>query len=85
MEAKKWQPGQSGNPGGRPKHDFAGELARAIFEKNGPAIEKAYLKLLKCGSLGAFQVLSERGYGKVPQPIVGGGDGSDPVVVKIDC
>jgi hypothetical protein len=32
----KWQfkPGQSGNPGGQPKHDVSREIARAIFENN---------------------------------------------------
>jgi hypothetical protein len=29
---KPWKPGQSGNPGGRPKRDLAAEIARAIFE-----------------------------------------------------
>lgn len=84
MEAKKWQPGQSGNPNGRPKNDCAKQIAQAIFEQNPEAIAKAYLKLLKRGSLGAFALLSERAYGKVPQPIVGGGEGSDPINVHLD-
>lgn len=83
--APPFQPGQSGNPGGRPKNDMAKEIAQAIFEENVPAIKKAYLKLLKRGSLGAFELLSNRAYNKVAQPLVGGGEGSDPIVVKIDC
>jgi hypothetical protein len=65
MEARKWKPGQSGNPGGRPKRDVASEIAAAIFENNAEAIGKAYLKLLKRGSLGAFSLLSDRAFGKV--------------------
>jgi hypothetical protein len=80
-----FQPGQSGNPGGRPKRDVAAEIAAAIFENNEEAIGKAYLKLLKRGSLGAFSLLSDRAFGKVAQPLVGGGEGANPIVVKIDC
>jgi hypothetical protein len=82
---KPFQPGQSGNPGGRPKRDVASEIAAAIFEQNAEAIGKAYLKLLKRGSLGAFSLLSDRAFGKVAQPLVGGGEGANPIVVKIDC
>jgi hypothetical protein len=80
-----FQPGQSGNPGGRPKRDVASEIAAAIFEQNAEAIGKAYLKLLKRGSLGAFSLLSDRAFGKVAQPLVGGGEGSAPILVKMDC
>lgn len=82
---KPFQPGQSGNAGGRPKNDVAKEIAQAIFEENVSEIKKAYLKLLKRGSLGAFALLSDRAYNKIPQPLVGGGEGADPIVVKIDC
>jgi hypothetical protein len=85
MEARKWKPGESGNPGGRPKRDVASEIAAAIFENNAEAIGKAYLKLLKRGSLGAFSLLSDRAFGKVAQPLVGGGEGTPPISVKIDC
>jgi hypothetical protein len=36
---KPWKPGQSGNPGGRPKRDLAAEIARSIFERDPEAIE----------------------------------------------
>jgi len=82
---KPFQPGQSGNPGGRPKRDISAEIAAAIFEQNAEVIGEAYLRLLKRGSLGAFALLSDRAYGKVAQPIVGGGKDSVPIIVKIDC
>lgn len=65
----RFKPGQSGNPDGRPKRDFAAEIAQAIFEKNPDIVYKAMLKSLKRGSAGSFAVLAERGYGKTPQHI----------------
>ena len=41
---KPWKPGQSGNPGGRPKQDDAAIIARAVFENNPEAIYKAIEK-----------------------------------------
>lgn len=57
--------GESGNPGGRPKHDLAAEIARAIFEQDGLAIFDAFRKMLRKGSPYAFDVLANRGYGKL--------------------
>ncbi len=74
MEAKKrgrienlkpWKPGQSGNPGGRPKRDVASEIARAVFEGNEKAIYRAMLKALKKGNPRVFRELAERGFGKL--------------------
>ena len=65
----KWRPGQSGNPGGRPKHDLAAEIARAIFENNPQMIYAAYCKMLRKGNAYAFQVLSERAFGKLKESI----------------
>lgn len=64
---KPWKPGQSGNPGGRPKHDVASEIARAVFEGNEEAIYRAMLKALKKGNPRVFKVLAERGFGKLTQ------------------
>ena len=60
----RFQPGQSGNPGGKPKVDLAAKIARAIFENDGPAIYAAYSKMLRKGSAYCFQVLSDRAFGK---------------------
>src|SRR5215469_8357247 len=62
-----FQPGQSGNPGGRPKVDVASELARAVIEENFEAIKAAFTKVLKKDSPYAFQVLSDRAYGKLKE------------------
>ncbi len=36
----RFNPGQNGNPGGRPQRDIAANIARAIFEKNPELIER---------------------------------------------
>ena len=69
IAAWKWQPGQSGNPSGRPKHDLAAEIARAIFENNAPMIYEAYRRMLHKGNAYACQVLGERAYGKMKESI----------------
>lgn len=62
-----FKPGQSGNPGGRKKNDVAAEIAQAIFSNNPEMIYQAFVKALKKGNPYAFQVLSDRAYGKVKE------------------
>ena len=49
---KLWQykPGQTGNAGGRLKHDLASEIAKACFEENAEALFKAFTKALLRGN-----------------------------------
>lgn len=61
----QWKPGQTGNAGGRPRVDLASEIAKAIFENDGPAIYVAFSKMLRKGSPYAFHVLSDRAFGKL--------------------
>jgi len=69
-KATQFKPGQSGNPGGRPKVDVAAEIARAVFEGNREAAIKALARALLKGNAYVFKELAERGYGKVSQEIV---------------
>ena len=62
-----FQPGVSGNPGGRPKTDLAAEIARAIFEEDGPAIKAAFSKALRKGSAYAFATLADRAFGRLKE------------------
>lgn len=64
---KPFTKGVSGNPGGKPKVDLAAQIARAIFENDGPAIYDAFAKMLRKGSPYAFQVLSDRAFGKLKE------------------
>lgn len=63
----RWKPGQSGNPRGHRGEDISQIIARAVFEQNPEAIYKAYAKLLMKGSAFGFQVVAERGYGKLKE------------------
>lgn len=76
---KPWKPGQSGNPGGRPKRDMASEIARAIFEQNAGAIERAFAAALKKGDAKVFRALADRAYGKPRQQIEQTGEGGGPL------
>ena len=69
IAAWRWQKGKSANPGGVPKHDIAKEIAQAIFLNNPEMIYKAYSKMLRKGNAYAFQVLSDRAFGKLKETI----------------
>ncbi len=60
-----FQPGQSGNPRGRPKRDLESEVARAVFEENADAIYRVMLKALLKGDPEVFVVLADRAFGKL--------------------
>ena len=66
---KPWKPGQSGNPGGRPKRDLASEIANAVFEGNEEAVRQAMARALLKGNPRVFVALAERAYGKLTKPI----------------
>lgn len=80
----RFKPGQSGNPSGRAKRDFAAEIAQAIFEKNPDEVYRAMLKALRRGSPQAFAALAERGYGKTPQHIEVDGQVAASVTVRFE-
>jgi Family of unknown function (DUF5681) len=67
IAAWRWQPGRSANPGGRPKHDLAREVARAIFENNMEALHCAYAKAALKGNAYCFKELADRAYGKIKE------------------
>ena len=64
-----FQPGQGGNPGGRPKKDIEAEIAQRVFEENADAIYRAMLKALLKGDPEVFAVLADRAYGKLTQKV----------------
>lgn len=66
----QWKKGQSGNPGGRPKKDFAAEFARRVLEANGDEkilneYANGFAKQLRKGNAYTFKELAERGFGKL--------------------
>lgn len=57
--------GVSGNPGGKPKYDVAGEIARAVIEGNREAVYAGLAKAMIKGNAYVFKELADRGYGKL--------------------
>lgn len=72
-----FQPGQSGNPGGRPKLDpRLRDMARAKTEEAFAVILDCLADPDKKIALRAAEVLLDRGYGRPAQPISGDEDGA---------
>lgn len=78
-----WQPGKSGNPGGRPKNDTASEIAKAIFENNPELIYTAFSKALQSGNAYAFQVIADRAFGKMKDTTALVGGEGDPIKQEV--
>ncbi len=89
-----WQPGESGNPGGRQKHRPYRDALRmelAAYENGLPvpevpenslrAIARAHIRSAANGDITAIDKLADRIEGKVPQAVVGD-DSEDPVSVR---
>lgn len=73
-----FQPGQSGNPGGRPK--AAARVRDAAREHTEAAIETLVSIMRDDGAASAARVsaasaILDRGYGKPSQPVDGDGEG----------
>jgi hypothetical protein len=79
----KFEKGQSGNPGGRPKEV---EEVKALARQHGPAAIAKLAQLMECGSprteVAAAQALLDRGYGKPAQAITGEDGG--PLKIEIN-
>lgn len=74
LEANLWQPGQSGNPGGRPKKKPITEMYERILAnpEHLAAIEAATVSALRRGNMAMvlqLREITDRIEGKVTQPI----------------
>ena len=71
-----FQPGQSGNPGGRPKLDpRLKELAQAKTQEAFAVVLECLTDDDKKIALKAAEMILDRGYGKPPQAVTGEGGG----------
>ena len=71
----QWKPGQSGNPGGRPKTKIFTEALKKLIAERGPdeSANIIYSKMLT-GDVSAWNAIADRVDGKVPQAVVGDDD-----------
>ncbi len=77
----QWKPGQSGNPGGRPKRKpLTDAIARIIDAVGAEKFAAAIAAKAELGDVTAFREMADRLEGKVAQPI-GGSDELGPVKV----
>jgi hypothetical protein len=72
LKEHQWKPGQSGNPGGRPKTKQVRDALQKLVNELGlePAVRAIYTKAAE-GDVAAFREIADRLDGKVAQPIAG--------------
>ncbi len=88
-----FEPGKSGNPGGRPKSKpfrealmmeaLAAEKGEECLAKPGSLRWNAR-KLLEQGEVSSIREIADRMDGKVPQGIVGGDEDDNPIAHKVE-
>jgi hypothetical protein len=78
LPSTAWKPGQSGNPLGRPRHDY--DIA-AMCREHAPEAVATLVAALKDPrhKIAAAQTLLDRGFGRPVQPIEG--DGANGIVL----
>ena len=88
--AHAWKPGQSGNPGGRPKDGLSlASLLRVELEKDGGGgktkgelIAEKWVELGLAGSPVAISAMADRIDGKAAQSLTLTGDSAEPLHVR---
>lgn len=83
LRPKPWPKGVSGNPGGKPGYDVAAKIARKVFELNEAEIYEGMAQEVLDGKPYAFDVLANRGYGKIKEKHELTGAGGAPLAVKV--
>jgi hypothetical protein len=86
LPGKPFQPGQSGNPGGRPKTIGA---VRDLAREHTPAAIAALVQIATAGESEAARVsastaLLDRAWGKAPQTVAGEGGEGPPLPTRIE-
>jgi hypothetical protein len=69
LKPQPWPKGVSGNPGGLPGYDVAAKIARKVFELNEEAIYTGMAQEVIDGKPYAFDVVANRGFGKMKETV----------------
>ncbi len=64
-----WKPGDIPNPTGKNMHDDASEIAKAVISNNAEEIYKAMTKGILKGNFYGFDVIANRGFGKLKEKV----------------
>lgn len=59
-EGHRWQPGESGNPKGRPEGSGALQRIRKLLEPHREDLVKKVVEMAKAGDMGAMRIVMER-------------------------
>ena len=84
MVGRPFQPGQSGNPGGRPKEKAFRMALKSEIERQPEALVEIARKLIskaRKGDLRSIREFADRIDGRVPQAVVGD-DEHDPIRIE---
>ena len=87
----RFKPGQSGNPGGRPKTKLITQAYRELLEQLDPKKRKTLAEILARkaiqqalkGNLAALKEITDRTEGKSVQPLSHSGLGSEPIAFNV--
>ena len=81
-EGRRFKPGKSGNPGGRPKEEREVAL---LLRARGPEVAAKLVKLALNGNVAAIKEFNDRAYGKAKQILeLTGADGGPVEVLRLD-
>lgn len=82
LRPQPWPKGVSGNPGGKPGIDIAAKIAQKVFELNEEEIYLGMAREVIAGKPYAFDVIANRGFGKMKETLVH--EGLDILAEKVN-